>query len=546
MALVRINTFGGQVPRRPERLLGPNMAQRALNCKLWKKTLQPWRAPLAVWTPTKTGPIQTIYRYRDLYWFHWDSLVDVAESQIPGNVDGEPVAFSRTFFTGDGAPKVTDSSIATSGGGTDYPINAYLLGIPAPTTAPVASTPTPSDPAVLETVEYVYTYVSIWNGVESEGPPSPSSNESTATPGDLRTVSGMAVAPAGAYNITHKRLYRLATGETDAEYQFVAQVAIATTSYNDTALTDDLGLVLPSTTWDPPPDDLHSLVAMPNGIMAGLSGNRLCFCEPYQPHAWPVDYRLGMTSDGVSLAVFGQSVAVGTKGKPYVATGVHPTSMSFERLELLQSCVSKASMVDMGEYALYASPHGLVAVGVGISKLVTENYFTIEEWSALNPSSMRGYYYDGRYIGFYDTGTVQAGFIFDPEDPDGGFTELDLYATAGWNDEVTGALYLVIADEIVQWDAGATLLDAEWTSGIVPAPYHICPGAGQVIAKTYPVTLHLYGDGVLRDTKVVANAEAFRFSSGYLAKDFYVVVENPLGEIEEVLIGETMRDLKAA
>lgn len=543
MALVRINTFGGQVPRRSERHLGPNMAQLARNCKLWKKTLQPWRSPLFVWTPTKPGPIQTIYRYRDLYWFHWSVLVDVAESQIPGNVDGEPVAFSRTFFTGDGPPKVTDSSIATAGGGTDYPINAYLLGIPAPTAAPVASTPAPSDPNVVESVQYVYTFVSIWNGVEAEGPPSPASNESTVTPGDIRTISGMQTAPAGSYNITHKRIYRVATADTTAAFQFVGQVTIAETSFNDGLETKALGYVLPSTTWDPPPDDLHSIVAMPNGMMAGLSGNRLCFCEPYQPHAWPVDYRLGMTSDGVALGVFGQSVAVGTKGKPYLATGVHPASMSFEKVELKQTCVSKASMVDMGEFVVYASPYGLVALGVGVAKVVTENYFTVDEWKALNPASIRGFSYDGRYIGFYDNGAVQAGFIFDPNDPDAGFTEIDLYATAGWTDDVTGALYLVIGGQIVQWDAGAAMQTYLWRSGIVPAPHFITPGAGQVIAKGYPVTFRLFANGALRHTRVVADAEGFRLPGGYAAKDFYVEVEGT-AEVEEVLVAETMMDLK--
>lgn len=56
--------------------------------------------------------------------FHWLTDVDVARSHI-GQETNE-----RTVFTGDGAPKVTDSTLAT--GGTDYPVNDYDLGLPAP------------------------------------------------------------------------------------------------------------------------------------------------------------------------------------------------------------------------------------------------------------------------------------------------------------------------------------------------------------------------------------------------------------------------------
>ena len=547
MALVRINKFGGMIPRLSKRHLTQYMAQIARNCVLTSNSLRPLYSPEVV-TPAFGVDISTIYLFDNQDWFQWPEVVDVARSQIAGNDANDPVPFERTYFTGaDARPQVTDSSIATASAGR-YPINSYDLGIPAPSNGPITSDPTPSDPDVLSTSRYVYTFVRSWNGVESEGPPSPPSNEVTVTPGDSVTITGLsniADKPLTDANITHKRVYRVATADVDAEFQFVGQVSFAETEMEDTLEDTALGYVLPSVTWDPPPDDLHSIVNMPNGMMAGLSGNRLCFSEPWQPHAWPIDYRMGMAYTGVSLAVFGQSVIVTTDGLPYIATGVHPAAVSLDKIEIKQACVSKLSTVDMGEYIVYASPNGLVALGSGINNVLTKDYFTKREWEELNPSSMRAFHYDGQYICFYDNGTTQAGFVFDPNNPNAGYTEIDFYATAGFNDPVTDSLYLVIDGQIVKWDATDDAETYLWKSGVVTAPSHVNPGLVQVIAGGYPIEVTLYADNVEVSRQSIANGLAARLPAGYLAKDFEIELSGQY-EVHEVLIGETAQDLKLA
>jgi len=553
MALVRINRFGGRVPMLSDRFLGQNMASVAKNCKLWSKTLKPWNDPLFVQNKTKTGTMHTIYFYDNQYWFQWEEEVDVARSQIAGTSADDPVPFDRTYFTGKGRPQVTDSSIATAGGGDQFPSNSYDVGIPAPDTPPFVSAPTPTDEEVIEESAYVYTFVRIWNGVESEGPPSSPSNIVPVTPGDTVTVSGMVTAmpipepgdPVWDSNVTHKRIYRVATGIDGAAYQFVGQVELAIDVYLDSKIADELGLVLASSTWNPPPDDLHSIVVMPNGMMAGLSGNRLCFCEPYQPHAWPIDYRLPVPYIGVGLAVYGQTVIIATEGQPYIASGVHPAYVTMDKLGLRQACVSKESIVQMDDYIIYASPDGLVAAGPGFKQVLTSLFFYKDDWTKYNPESMRGFNYDGYYICFYDTGSKQAGFIFDPRDPEIGFIDIDLFATAGYSHLETDFLYLVVNDEIVAWDEGLTRTIYEWKSGMVIAPHPINPTVCQIFAKAYPFTFMLYGDDVLRHTQTVENNETFRLPSGYLATDFQAYFQGST-EIEDVFIGESMQDLKTA
>ena len=63
------------------------------------------------------------------FWFHWTTLVHAVKAAV-----GQDTT-ERTLYTGDGVPKITDSAIATAGGGFDYPNNSYILGVPAPADA---------------------------------------------------------------------------------------------------------------------------------------------------------------------------------------------------------------------------------------------------------------------------------------------------------------------------------------------------------------------------------------------------------------------------
>lgn len=65
------------------------------------------------------------------FWFHWNEVVNVVRGPIAGDVT------ERTYYTGVGLPKVTDSSLSV-GMGTDYPLNSFDLGVPKPLAAPSA------------------------------------------------------------------------------------------------------------------------------------------------------------------------------------------------------------------------------------------------------------------------------------------------------------------------------------------------------------------------------------------------------------------------
>jgi hypothetical protein len=469
------------------------------------------------------------------YWFHWTADVDVARGPIAGD------ATERTVYTGDGVPKVTDSSIAVSGGGTAYPTVSYTLGIPAPA---AALTPTPGVgggcAAALQTsVAYVYTYVSGWG---EEGPPSAASAIVQRCPGQTVDLSGMSTAPGGNYNIVAKRIYRAATGTTGTSFLFVAEIPVANTTYADTTDDENLGELLPSESWLAPPTDMLGVLALPNGVMAGFSKNDLCLSEAYLPHAWPIEYRLPTNATIVAIGAFGTSVVVGTTGSPYLATGSSPASYSMAKLELDQACVSKRGMVELhGVGVVYPSPDGLVLVGYGGTRLATENHFTRDEWQALRPATIEGYAWEGRYLGVYDDGGGKKAFLFDPS---GELVFLTLAPTAGFNEPLTDGLYLQIGDFIERFDAGAKVA-YQWRSKTYVTPRPANFGVGRVRAASYAsLTFKLYGDGVLRHTQTVASDTPFRLPAGYVATAWEIEVSGT-DDVYQVLVAEIMANLEA-
>lgn len=131
MAVIQIKSFGGISPKVPPRYLQDSQAQTAINCPVFNGALSPLNdVSSAVTTLAKAGVPQTIYRFgQDVvsdtqYWFHWTADVDVCRGQISGDTS------EWTFYTGDGVPKATYSTIALSG--ANYPAVSRPLGLPNP------------------------------------------------------------------------------------------------------------------------------------------------------------------------------------------------------------------------------------------------------------------------------------------------------------------------------------------------------------------------------------------------------------------------------
>jgi len=539
----KITSFKGAVKKTAPRLLADEFAQAATNCYLGTGDLLPYMAKTQDWTPTKTGPIKTIYKYAQGttnvdagapaskgYWFHWDSDIDVVQSPIVNDVN------KRVYFTGtELAPQITDFDKALDGASTDYPITSKNLGVPAPTDVPTIDmsagmgTATSNDPLDIEVRYYVYTYVTVDGLIEEESAPSSPSNAIGVQQGETPTINVTSSTGVNKY-----RLYVTATGSNATDFQFCAE-STATSIQDDGTRAE----VLATKTWVEPDEDMVGIVAMSNGIVAGFKDNTLMFSEPYIPYAFPVEYQLGIPHKIVGLGVAGDNLVVCTEDIPYLVNGATSSSMAITPLSLEQSCVSKRSIVSILAGVIYASPDGLVYIDSAGPQLITNELFTREQWQAYKPETIHAYQHDNLYYVFYDD---NAGFIIDPINLH--FIDLDFYASAGYNDPVDDALYLVVENEIVRWNHDTTTdLSYTWKSKVFTSPRPVNFSTGQVIADTYPVTIDIYVDGENKNTTTVNNADIFRLPSGFLGRDWEVEISGT-SRVEAVYVADSVQSLR--
>lgn len=478
MPYLKLDNFSGLSPRTGPTNLAPNQAQTANNVKLQSGEIRPWRKPVPVYTPGLSD-VLSIYKLENSNtggsaWLEFSVDTDV----VPG-----PVADTsefRVYYTDGTAPKKTNWNLATtSGTGTKpFPNTSYNMGVPAPTGAPTLAASTGS----AETRAYVYTYIGTFGSVLEESAPSPAASISLASTTTTVTVSGFSTAPttSAGYNITAIRIYRSVTSGTSAQYLYVGQVTVnpatgaASGSFTDNIAAASLGSALTSTYFTPPPAALRGLIAMPNGILAGFTGNQVWFCEPYLPHAWPVSYMMTVGAPIVGLGVFGQTLVVCTTQTPFLITGSQPGAMSQEKVPLPEPCVSKKSVTSDQFGVLYASPNGLVSIAPGTQDVISRALFTRDEWQTYLPSSMVGVLYQNMYLGFYQAGSTKAALVIMRGDSPP-LVNLAIAAQAVFVERSTANIYAVSPEDnlIYQLDAdNVNNMFYEWKSKkfIIPEP----------------------------------------------------------------------------
>lgn len=659
--------FRGEVPRYSNRLLQPNQAQRALNCRITSGRLDPLRGLSLVHTSLASA-VQSFRRYRVMVanapvdnWLVWGSDVDAVDSPVANDTLG------RFYFTGDGEPRMSSYADAISGGGP-YPAAWWVLGVAAPVTAPNVSVA--GGLGSTESRAYVYTFVTrfgeesgpspaklasgandgTWNLSAMDAAP-PNTGTVTAAVKDtpvagqvtvtLDTVFGVAadetLAFSGVVGMTDlnatfrllslnkttkqavvalattqtytsggawtrkaphnttsmvKRIYR--TAGTNAEYQFVAEIPVATTTYADTVAGTALGEVLATAATLPPPKRLTCLLALPNGCLAGIADNELCLSAPYMPYSWPLSNRYSFAGRGVALVAAGNSVVVLTDSAPILFTGSDPEAMSPSSLGTYAPCMSKRGVVDMGGACLYPSHDGLWLVTPGEARKVTANLYRKDEWAALTPSTFVAEFHDGQYYAQHDGTPTARMWVLDMAEPDSA-VQVDERVDALYRNPYDGKLYVAKGQKLYQWDADdGARYESDWMSPvyqlarpsnmavaqvhaefgqIIPlntaqqdanAAMQAAPmaGGGQIAglelndtevngSALVPVAQQtqrrvqftLYKDGAPIYTRQVDSVAPFRLPAGYLTELFSYQISASVPTYS-VAVGESMADLK--
>ena len=511
--LLRVTNFSGIAPQADPYLVAGNQAQVAVNCRLIGGVVGAFKSLRVVTADPIPGRSKSIYRFGQLetdeakFWFTFGRDTDVAKSQVAADIA------ERTYFTDGVLPKKTDYSNAVGGTGTTYPHNTYQTAVPAPSSTPVVTLHSGTGAGTAETRYYVYTYVTSWG---EESIPSPVSLPIDIKSGEVVRVTGLTPPTSGNYDVRFIRIYRTASGSTATDYQFVGETPVSTTIFDDDVLQDALGEVIPSVGYDAPPDGLQGLINLPNGIQAAFLNNDVYFTEPYRPFTFPSKYILALDYPVVALGLYGTNLIAVTKGNPYIITGIDPSAMSSQRLDLQQACVSKRSIVSMGYGVVYASPDGLVLVNESAS-IITANNYSRREWQDFRPETITACQYEGRYYAFKSTG---GGLIVEPSAESAVITEHNLNVTAAFNDLQRDGLYLAGDGTISRWDDHeSTFLPYIWKSKIFETPKHVNFAWAQVlVTDNRPVTLKVYAGGQLKYTHAVTDDKPFRLPSGFKSK----------------------------
>jgi len=497
MAYFKRDRFSGIAPGVSPRLLAEQFAQTAENVDFESGRLTPVTSDSDTFTLTNTAR-RSIFFYRDTNWLQWnDDGVSVVEGPIPADT------LDRLYWTGEDYPRMGTASTIVAG--SSYPNASYRLGVPAPANAPtITKAGTADDTQTPDDVAYVYTFVTAFG---EEGPPSPASNVLERTNTETITIPlPSSDHPNGNYNFgtgAKKRIYRSNTGSTNTTFQFVAEVSFATTTYDDSSESFALGEVLPSGTWIGPPDDdtslypdgpLVGLIAVANGVFAGFTGKRLCLSEPFLPHAWPIDYRITLEEDIVAIGSVTNGIVALTDGAPYFVTGVDPSAMTAVKLDIAQACVNDKSVVDMGEYLLYAGPDGLVAVSGGQGEVASNGLISVKQWNDdFNPTTYRAFRHENTYVAFWNGG----GFVYDPRAGEAALSNLSYTGEVrgGYMHPKDGELYIIVGNKIKKYRGGSTNKTLKWKSKQYVTPKPVSMGWVSVHAQDYPVTVRVWADG---------------------------------------------------
>jgi hypothetical protein len=544
---IPVQGFGGANRAREAKLIPEGIGADSVNQKPGRGDLRAWRIPLAV--ATVPAGRQTIYRMgRDVasdvnYWLSWPTVVHA----VRGFDADDPT--ERTYYTGDGAPKVTDNVLALAS--PPYPTAARTLGVPAPTQQPIVTVDTPGTGTAAERF-YVYTFVTD-KGEESA--PSPVSAAVLCNPNATLDITNLGGPPAGNYGITLQRIYRTQTGTSGATtFFFLREIAIGVTATEDDARA--LGEEIATTTWSTPPANLKHLTGMWNGMMAGISGRSVRFSEPFSPYAWPPAYEfLPVDVTPVALAAYQQVLVALTTGRPYRLQGTDPASMQDEAVELDQACVSERSVQAFGHGVVYASPDGVAYVGTaGPPRVMTAPFMTREDWQALNPSSIVAGQYEGLYLASYTDAGGLKGFLIDSVDPQGIYF-LSSGQAAYHSDRLQDALYTLSGTTIGKWDAGASFMTVRFRTKVFHQPRACNMGAAEVVAEAFPVTFRMWRSRrdpvtgitsmVLAKERTVTSREPFTLPAGYLADQYQFEIEAAAGiAVQGFTVAETVDELK--
>lgn len=524
MALAELSGFLGANLKEEKEFLPVGVGVSSLNQKpTGGGVLRPWREPLAISTAAIGAGRKTIYRMgrssptADAAWLSWTTVVHCARLFDSSDTT------ERTAFTGSGGPKWTNNIIALTA--APYPNATRDLAVPQPTIAPTVTLNTDGSTGDARRLYYVFTWV---NELGWESAPSPPFLAPAAKPGAILDLSTTEAVPSGNYGVTSLRWYRtqVVAGTADAEFLFIRQYALGASGMQDDAR--ELGEKLATETWLPLATDASWLTTCWNSFAAALVGNAVRFCEPNYLYAWPLEYEYVLAAKPIAQAAFAQRLLVFTEAGAEVFTGIDPSALD-QKPMALALIASQRSLVVGETWCAWAARDGLWYYGVDGYRCLTADCLKPEQWAALQPTTIAGYFcQEGArplYVGFYNDGTLK-GFVIDLTNPSGIYFLSTGYAAGYW-DPLLRALFVLDGSTIKQWDAGAAFMTATYRSKTYRQPA-ITEGEWLELLADGASQVKVIVDGVTKLNRSVASGE-YRLPDGTAGREWELEVSTTTG-----------------
>lgn len=536
--------FGGALPRVNPRHLPPGGAVLAENCDFRRSDLRAHAGLGPARVVDKPGALSAYpLDLTNDVWLAWDKPVSVVASMATD-------ANGRIMYSGDGYPKQTDLTLACAGPAGAWPYQTRRLGVLPAAQAPTLTLQgTAGSQLVKSGLGYVYTLVTDWG---EESSPSPPSALVDLYAGQTVRLSGFTLPTNSGNNVTRIRIYRLESGsKATADYQYLTEIG-ASDSYYDDDLSLTSGQVLETATWLPPPEldngrYLAGLMPFVNGLTCGFLDRSVYFSVPFVPYAWPASYAATCGEPLVGISYFGQTVVALTAEREYRITGQDPGAMVIEPVPHSKGCLAAASIVATPLGVVSAGPDGLYLSESGGRRLLSGACWLAQDWRALGPEGLHGFYVDGAYLGLLPASNT--GFLFDLTTG----TKVDL--AWGPGSVVRGGIFLPSLDQLrllVQegtgyalrpWGTGSDLA-LRWRSRPEVLPATTSFSVAKVVGGfTAPLTLTIYIDGRQRLRRQVRDESAFRLPPGLRGSAWQVELSGS-GPVDQVRLASSMLEVR--
>ena len=573
MINITVPAFQGMAPRVSPALLEPTQGV-SVTGSMTSGELRPWRVPgfVEACLPDTRG----IYLTAQGDWLTWDEPVQVV-SAVQAND-----AFGRLYYTRESGGLFVISPL------DDY--EEFRVGVPKPEDPPTVAI-TGSGSGTIEDRVYVYTYVNDWG---EEGPPSEPSEFHEWQDGKTVTLTGFSPPPLGFKEVVAIRIYRMAVGDTGADWFFVSEMEAGDTEFVDDVAEIALGEVLSTEEYDLPQVDARGLISVGNGVLAAFQGNEVSFSEPYLPYAWPDKFRLNTFGSIIAMGQAISACVVLTNRNPHYiflshgsSTKLSPEEYGLYPLGEQTPCISPYGVASTEFGVIFPAADGLrVLDGSGPSKLLTDQLVTAKEWVAMfDPLNIVAAHHDGYYFGFLPG----CGFALHLRT--GVLTWTGFQARAAHTDGLS--LFLASGEAIVEWEGGLGLLAGIFKSKVFrfPKPVNMAalrvdsafdeflgrmeailesvrtgnslrsrnvmtladeswmdhsvsgdnltdlPYTGEDLAR---VQFRIWADGVLRYDREMPLGGADRLPAGFLAREWQFEIVTPV-HVKQVSLGSSVR-----